>query len=242
MGVTATRSTTGTAPGVDTSAAVLAVDDLWSRLVGLGERIGTADWGRPTPCRGTDVRGLIDHLVGAAGAVGSSPRDQLLAAGSAQRRVLGRLLERADDPAAAPPARLQRVLGATCLDLWVHAVDLARGLGEPVDEDAPGLDAACSYALGLAPLLVARGAGHDGAALRILIDGEVPHDAVLRADGRGRWDDTATTVPNVVRVTAAGLVLLLSGRIDPATLRDTGALAWEGAQAEAFVRDTRLPG
>lgn len=149
---------------------------------------------------------------------------------------------------AAEGGRVERVLRASCLDLWVHNYDLAAALGEPVDLDdcSPVVAEASTYLLRFAPYLFAgsnRGvSGGERASLRIALHGAVDHDrTVAIRDGRGAWapDDGGG---NTISGKPTALLLLLSGRGDPEHWRDAGALDWSGPHAEAFVRHARLLG
>jgi uncharacterized protein (TIGR03083 family) len=252
--------------------AASAVMTSWDRLVDLGERIGSDDWSRSTPCPDTDVGGLLAHVAGAnlSNEVGSSSAayparrgkphrllDGLWAARTAQATRIEALTDpertlprtgpatTADAATGATGAtRRNRLLGAWCLDLWVHGYDLATGLGEPVDldEDSPAVATASAYLLRLVPQLFARRTGaSEGAGLRIALHGAIDHDrAVTVQDGRGRWSPDGDHAGHTVTGTPGALVLLLSGRSDPAHLRDVGALDWSGSRGEAFVQRARL--
>jgi uncharacterized protein (TIGR03083 family) len=240
-----------TADVARTADATDAIMGLWDRFVALAEHIEPHDWSRATPCPDLDVSSLVAHVAAGtpplAGTerTGELWRDQLLAARRGQAARLAALTAHAT--AAAPSERTRdRLLGASCLDMWVHAYDLATALGQPVDldEDSPAVQHACRYLLCLTPHLFARGAGdQEGATLRIALRGEVDHDAALAVrEGQGLWGAPGDAAGHEVTATPAAFLLLLSGRGEASRSRDRGALTWTGARGEAFVRGARLPG
>lgn len=247
----AIRGTLGGATDVHLSEGFAVNDErtalvgLWDRIVALAERIGSDEWERPTPCPATDIGTLVAHVAGTSavatrrGAAGGAI-DALRAARDAQVTQLLAV----DEPAEAEAARAQRVIAAGCLDLWVHAYDLATALGEPVDldEDSPAVRAAARYVLDFAPHLLARRVrAEDGATLRIGVRGAAPSDrtAAVR-ESRGQWMPEARGAGASVIGKPTALMLLVSGRGDPEQWRAAGALDWSGAGGEAFVRGARL--
>lgn len=215
-----------------------AVVELWDRLVRLGSLVRDEDWQRPTPCPGTDVRALAQHVVGVHRVAGAGA-DGLVAGLEAARAA-----QVAQISASAPSSAQERRLRVHCLDLWVHAYDLATALGEPVDldEDSVALAEACRCALGYTPQLVARGSGAgEDSTVRIALRGTLDHDAavVVRGD-RGLWRPDDASSGHSVSAAPGAFVLLLSGRGDAEHWRDRGALTWSGTGGEAFVRKTRL--
>jgi hypothetical protein len=253
--------------------AARAVLTLWDRVIALAEQAQPLDWTRPTPDPDMTVRDVVSH-VAAGTAIPAGPRvppaelveglrlaraeyEARLAAVARHHR---RHEEQHDEPHDA--THLRRQLGATCLDLYVHAHDLSTALGVPVDldDDSPAVTEACQYLLGLTPHLFAGRAGaHEGQTLRVGLPGMAERGPVLAAadgatvtvaGGRGLWrpdataegqpDGTDTDGAGVVTAKPAAFVLLLAGRGDPAQWRDRGALEWSGDSGEAFVRKARL--
>jgi uncharacterized protein (TIGR03083 family) len=229
-----------------TAEAVVAA---WDRLVALAEQIGPEDWQRPTPCPESDVAGLVAHVAGPGAwqpATAGRFRDPIEALRASRARQVAQIAGMGGDVARpAQVGREDRMLGASCADLWVHAYDLATGLGEAfdLDEHSVPLAQACQYLLSLTPALVtSRLAPAEAGDLRVALHGAVEHDSALALrNGRARWDGSGGVArEHLVTGTAAAFVLLLSGRSDPAQLRDRGVLAWSGAHGEAFVRRARL--
>ncbi len=210
-------------PPTEADGAAAAVLELWDRLIRLATHIRPDDWSRPTPCPDADVGGLITHVAGVHGALGA-PVDALRSARAAQEAQIAAWSN------AVSPTSQRRLLRASCLDLWVHAYDLATALGEPVDlddEGSPALTEACSYLLDHVPHLLARRS--DPAEI-----------SAVRIALRGIMDDDSAQ--SNVTAKPGAFVLLLSGRGDPDHWRDLGALAWSGAGGEAFVHKARLLG
>ncbi len=235
------------------SDAAEAVVQAWDRLVALAEQIGPEDWQRPTPCPESDVAGLVAHVAGPGAlqpATAGLFRDPVEALRVSRARQIARIAAMGGDMGGdmARPAQVgrgDRMLGASCADLWVHAYDLATGLGEAfdLDEHSAPLAQACQYLLSLTPALVtSRLAPGEAGDLRVTLHGAVEHDSALALrNGRARWDGSGGVArEHLVTGTAAAFVLLLSGRSDPAQLRERGVLAWSGAHGEAFVRRARL--
>jgi uncharacterized protein (TIGR03083 family) len=217
--------------------AAAALMDAWDRVLLNAHQIEAADWSRPTPCPAFDVRGLVTHVatpmrVGPRLATPAGLLEQLRAA---RQREAGRT--------TASPGQ-DRLLGAGCLDLWVHNYDLARALDAPLDltEDVPAAREGCRYLLRLAPHLFAtRGGAPEDSRLRVAVQGA--HESVLAVHaGRGQWRADAGGASDSVTGTPTAFILLLSGRGRPEFLRDVGQLQWSGAAGEAFVRHARLPG
>ena len=239
---------TGTARS---SAADSSLLELWDRLVSTAERLEPGDWARPTPDPGMLVRDLVGHV--AAGATPRAPgpggpAELLERLKAAREAMVGRALGAAGTGAADPgDAALavaghgtvplaRRLLGAACLDLYVHSHDLGASLGAGADleEDSVALAEACGYLLRLAPRLLVRSGGR--ADLRIAVAGLDP--AVATGAGSPAPDGEAKRAE--LAATPAAFVLLLSGRADPASLHAAGALEWSGAAAGTFVERARL--
>lgn len=216
-----------------------SVMDLWDRVVALAEQVKPDDWSRPIPCLDLSVRGLVAHVATATGANGADPSAQLLAELKAAREAQAARM-------MALTGHQDRVLGASCLDMWVHTYDLATALDRPVDldEDSPAVAEASRYLMRFAPQLFARGtAGEDGATLTIDMHGPLQHTATLALQGgRGLWSPDAARARDgdTVTATPAAFVLLLSGRGEPERWRDLGMLQWSGAGGAAFVHNARL--
>jgi uncharacterized protein (TIGR03086 family) len=140
-----------TAPVADLATALAGTEELVTR-------IGSGEWGVPTPCTGWSVRDVVNHLVGGnllfAGVLGGEPlppREELVAAMRADR--LG------DDPVAAYRASAAELLAAfgadgvldrvvtvpagtfpgiaalhlRIVEALVHGWDVARATGRPLD-------------------------------------------------------------------------------------------------------------
>jgi hypothetical protein len=229
---------------------------LWDRIADAVPALDTDDRVRPTGCPGTDVTGLTAHLAGAHWAGPERVRQALAAARDGAVRRVG----------SRPSG--DRVLGADCLDLWVHAHDLDTATRAPLDlvrADAVALEA-CRLVVDLAPRLlrlpgdpgtpagalhvVVRRPGQDGTALvRTLGVG-----GGCRADGAPSTarpgarpavlDEGAvpTGATSTLEIDPDALLLLLTGRRSAATLRAEGAADWSGGPAAAFVAHARLPG
>jgi uncharacterized protein (TIGR03086 family) len=143
------------APGSPVERLVVAHDEFARRL----RLVGPGDWGRPTPCSEWDVRGLVNHVIGA------NVRYQLLLAGAPTARVEAtRAVDHLGDDATASfvataeavvacfreDGALERIthhvtgertgqelLSMRILDTAVHAWDLARAIGadETLDDE-----------------------------------------------------------------------------------------------------------
>ncbi|HEY0485298.1 MAG TPA: maleylpyruvate isomerase N-terminal domain-containing protein [Mycobacteriales bacterium] len=222
--------------------SVRAVLPLWDRVIALAEQVSPADWSRPTPDPGLDVRGVVSHVAVAPPT--RSPAQLLEELHRAREAYLAHLAaaERHLHGHAHGHHRHHghdRALGAACLDLYVHSHDLASALGVPVDleEDSAAVREAYRYVLDLAPkLFTVRAGARAGDTLRLGVPGGHEEVAALpsrHGDGRPATDGTVTATP-------AALVLLLAGRGDPGLWRARGALEWSGESGEAFVARARL--
>ncbi len=199
--------------------------DLWNGVVGTVAALAPADLARSTPDPAMDVGALGAHLAGLPGP-GSLAARVTAARDDATRRLAGRT---AGD----------RVLAAHCLDLWVHAHDLAAALpagpspgrADPARHTPVAVEA-CRLVADLAPRLV----GPGSAAPRLVVrEATGPGRVVLdRALGASATD--------TLEIEARALLLLVTGRADPETLWTQGVARWSGAGAAAFVDHVRLPG
>lgn len=220
--------------------AVRSLLDLWDTTTHSVTDLGAADWERAVAdgVPGSDVTGLVTHLTGLHYAGPDRLRESIHEA-----RARAALRVRATRPS-------ERVLGAQCLDMCLHTHDLTLAVGQPFDlvECEPAAVAACRLLVGVAPrLLVAAGA--QDAALRLLVRAGPDHapavDRTVRLrDGHpiagpsGPWEERTDTVDT----TAAGLLLLLTGRRDAEGLAAAGLAGWSGDAAERFVHRARLVG
>jgi hypothetical protein len=214
-----------------------AVLSLWDRVIDLAERAGATDWARPTPDPEMTVRDVVSHVASGT-ATGRTGTPEQLVQGLRLARAAHAERLAADAAAAHGPGHVHHAVGASCLDLYVHAHDLSTALGVPVDldEDSPAVREAAHYLLHLAPRLLALRAGaRAGDTLRVGLPGDetqltVGREELWRPDG----------AEGSVTATPAALVLLLAGRGDPGHWRARGALDWSGPSGEAFVQKARL--
>ncbi|HEV7826994.1 MAG TPA: maleylpyruvate isomerase N-terminal domain-containing protein [Mycobacteriales bacterium] len=220
--------------------SVRAVLPLWDRVIALAEGASPTDWSRPTPDPGLDVRGVVSHVAVAPPA--GAPAQLLEGLHRAREAYLAHLAHaelHLHGHGHHHRHGQDRALGAACLDLYVHAHDLAGALGVPVDldEDSPAIREACRYVMGLAPkLFTVRAGAQAGDTLRLGVPGALAEVAALpsrRGEERPATDGTVTATP-------VALVLLLAGRGDPGLWRARGALEWTGESGEAFVTKARL--
>lgn len=217
--------------------AVASLLDLWHTAFVTVAGIRGVDWDRPVAdgVPGSDVTGLVTHLTG----VHYAGPDRLVEGIDAARARAALRLH------ALPPS--ERVLGAQCLDMCLHGHDLARALDRPFDLASyePAALQACRLLVGMAPRLLLAALGPDS-AVRLLVRPDqdrapVVDRTVRLRDGRpsaGPADARADTVD----VTAAGLLLLLTGRRDADGLAAAGQAGWSGDAADRFVHRARLVG
>jgi hypothetical protein len=215
--------------------------ELWDRVIALAEQAAPTDWTRPTPDPDMTVGDVVTHVAAGAPLLGRSPAELLDGLRLAREAYASRVT-------LAEPGhhvRDDRALGASCLDLYVHAHDVATALRIPVDldDDSPAVAAACRYLMHLAPkLMTARVGAQEGDAVRLALPGV--GDGLATAGPR-LWrpdseDADADPDDGTVVAKPAAFVLLLAGRGDPGHYRARGALDWSGASGEAFVRKARL--
>jgi hypothetical protein len=230
--------------------SVQAVLPLWDRVIALAEQAGPRDWTRPTPEPGMLVRDVVSHVASGVPVPARTPEHLLEGLRRAREAYLAHLAAAEQHLHGHPhhghhQQRHDHALGAACLDLYVHAHDLASALHVPVDldDDSPAVREACHYLLHLAPkLFTVRAGAQEGDTLRLGVPG------AEAADGRWATVEGLATATRLDRpatdgsVTAkpAALVLLLAGRGDPGHWRARGALEWSGESGEAFVRRARL--
>lgn len=207
----------------DATRSLLGLWDTAETLIG---GLAAADWSRPLATPGTDVLDLAVHLSGVHYA---GPERVGPALAAARRRDAVRLAGRPSG---------DRVLGATCLDMCLHAYDLGLALDAPVDlaEHPDAVLEACRLVVGVAPRLLLAATGTRDAAIRLRVRGP---DGVDLERVLGPAADRAT---ETVDIEPDALLLLLSGRCDAEALRDAGAARWSGPAATAFVCSARLVG
>jgi hypothetical protein len=223
--------------------AVRAVLPLWDRVIALAEGADPADWSRPTPDPGLDVRGVVSHVAVAPPT--GTPAQLLERLRQAREAYLAHLAQAERHLHGHGHGHHHHdhdvALGAACLDLYVHAHDLAGALGVPVDlgEDSPAVREAYRYVMGLAPkLFTVRAGAQAGDTLRLGAGGEQAEVEALPR--RGAPGELRPAIDGTVTATPAALVLLLAGRGDPGLWRARGALEWSGESGEAFVTKARL--
>ncbi|HEV7756465.1 MAG TPA: maleylpyruvate isomerase N-terminal domain-containing protein [Mycobacteriales bacterium] len=219
------------------TAPAQAVLSLWDRVIALAEQAEATDWGRPTPDPEMTVRDVVGHVASGIAVGRTGTPDELIEGLRLARAAHAERLA-ADAAAAHGPGHNHHAVGASCLDLYVHAHDLSTALGVPVDltEDSPAVREAARYLLHLAPRLLALRAGaQTGDTLRVGLPGA---ETELTVGGAELWRPDGAD--GSVTATPAALVLLLAGRGDPGHWRARGALDWSGSSGEAFVRKARL--
>jgi hypothetical protein len=220
---------------------------LWDVAGDAVDRMSPADWFRPTPGPQGDVGDLVAHLAGIHYAGPDRLRSSLA---EARHRMATQL--------AASTAG-DRLLGAHCLDLCLHAHDLTTALGDPVDlaDHAPAALEACRLVIDVAPRLLVAALGPREATLRLVV--RTPGESADRG-GRPRptgalertfhvvgGRSTAATeppeaVPDAIEIDAGALLLLLAGRRRAEALALDGAMSWSGSAADAFVHRAQLVG
>jgi hypothetical protein len=212
---------------------------LWDRVVALAERLEPADWSRPTPDADLTVRDVVEHVAGpSAPGPGAS---LLVRLRRAREMGVAVGIEPARGSTRNGPSHL--VLGAACLDLYVHLHDLTMATDAPVDleERSAEVEDASRQALRYAPYLFAAAGAADGQTLSLRLQGVPALDAGLAVrGGRGVWVPGEDRADGVVTATPAALILLLAGRADPRALRRRGTLEWSGAAGDTFVHRARL--
>lgn len=229
--------TTSLAVDPTMTAAARAVVLLWDRTIERAEALGSDDWSRPTPDTSMDVRGLVIHLTTSSGSRAAATTNTELVAKlqgvrDEQAARLEYLAEAAEISSAAGVSncRAGRLLQASCLDMIVHAHDLAVALGESFELDAsPVVTQAARYLLPMTHHL-AQAVADAGDQVELQIEIVDLDESIC----------TGPTPTDTVRLTSAALVLLLSGRGQPEDWRRAGALSWSGPLAEAFVCQARL--
>ncbi|MDD7964766.1 hypothetical protein [Actinomycetospora lemnae] len=220
---------------MDTAAAVLG---LWESAEDAVDGMAADDWTRDAPGPEPTVGDLVAHLAGEHGGVHYAAPARLRSslAGARHREALRMAGLDAGDP----------VLGASCLDLCLHAHDLRTALGLPVDlaEHAPAVLAAARLVVDLAPRLLVAAVGPRAASVRLVVrapgdDAAVLDRTVHVVDGHPAAPDRDTP-PDVVDVDADALLLLLAGRRPAEALAADGAAAWSGPAADALVHRAPL--
>ncbi|MDD7937625.1 hypothetical protein PHK61_04220 [Actinomycetospora lutea] len=218
--------------------ATRAVLELWDVAEEAVDGLAVADWTRPAPGPEPTVGDLVTHLAGIHLGVHYAGPDQLRASLAGARRHTALLLE--------GRAAGDRVLGAHCLDLCLHAHDLTTALAAPVDlaDHATATVEACRLVIDMAPRLLVSALGARDATVRLVVRrpdaGRRPAlERTVHVVG-GRCTGPGDAEPDVVDIDADALLLLLAGRRRAESLAATGAAAWSGDAADAFVHRARL--
>lgn len=186
-------------------------------VLSIGRGLADPQWAAPTDCPKWTVKDVYAHLAGGewwmveghpppAEGVGSWAEAHVLARReAAPAAVLADLrgayerrraeLERGgidpDQPTQlvdGRPARLELLLRARVLDVWVHEQDIRRAVGRPGNLASPGAAIAGDLFAASLPRIVARSAGAPpGAMVRLTTTGAVAVDVavVVDSDGRG---------------------------------------------------------
>lgn len=68
-------------------ALVAQLDEVWSALAELGDRLSDAEWGMPTPCPGWDVAAQYAHIIGTEASLLGRPAPEVEAATPAPEHV-----------------------------------------------------------------------------------------------------------------------------------------------------------
>jgi hypothetical protein len=217
--------------------ATRAVLELWDVAEDAVAGLDAGDWTRPAPGPEPTIGDLVAHLAGVHGGTHFAGPDRLRdSLAGARRRSALRLDGR---PAG------DRVLGADCLDLCLHAHDLTTALAAPVDlaAHAAAVHEACRLIVDVAPRLLVSALGPRDATVRLVVrrpgGGSPAFERTLHVVG-GRCGAATDTEPDVVEVDPDALLLLLAGRRPADALAAVGAAAWSGAAADAFVHRARL--
>lgn len=220
--------------------ATRAVLELWDVAEDAVAGLWPDDWTRPAPGAEPTVGDLVAHLAGIHGGTHFAGPERLRASlAEARHRTALRL----DGRTAG-----DRVLGADCLDLCLHAHDLTTALAAPIDlGDHPAATLeACRLIVDVAPRLLVAALGPRDATVRLVVraPGGGDHTTalertvhVVRGRRAGAEPDTE---PDVVEIDADALLLLLAGRRPAESFAADGAAAWSGDAADAFVHRARL--
>ncbi|GAA4859735.1 hypothetical protein GCM10023203_03430 [Actinomycetospora straminea] len=213
---------------------------LWETAEDAVDGMAADDWTRDAPGPEPTVGDLVAHLAGDHGGVHYAAPSRLRTslADARHREALRMAGLDVDDP----------VLGASCLDLCLHAHDLRTALGLPVDlaEHAPAVLAAARLVVDLAPRLLVAAVGPRAASVRLVVrapgrdgaDAAVLDRTVHVVDGHPA--PARDTAPDVVDVDADALLLLLAGRRPAEAFAADGAASWSGAAADALVHRAPL--
>jgi hypothetical protein len=220
--------------------ATQAVLELWDVAEDAIDGLDTRDWTRPAPGAEPTVGDLVAHLGGVHAGIHFAGPDRLRASlADARRRTALRLDGRTSG---------DRVLGADCLDLCLHAHDLTTALAAPVDlaDHAAATVEACRLIIDMAPRLLVSALGARDATVRLVVRRPDPGRTAALARTvhvvGGRCSGPTGTPPDVVEIDADALLLLLAGRRRAEALAAEGSAAWSGEAADAFVHRARLVG
>ncbi|MEJ2859758.1 hypothetical protein [Actinomycetospora flava] len=216
--------------------ATRAVLDLWDVTEDAVAGLDADDWTRPAPGPEPTVGDLVAHLAGVHGGVHYAGPERLQTSlAGARRRTALRLDGR-------PPGDRER--SADCLDLCLHAHDLTTALAAPVDlaDHAAATVEACRLIIDMAPRLLVAALGAREATVRLVVRrpaGAAALERTVHVVG-GRCTGAPDADPDVVEIDADALLLLLAGRRRAEALAASGAAAWSGDAADAFVHRARL--
>jgi hypothetical protein len=216
--------------------ATQAVLELWDVAEDAVARLDVDDWTRPAPGPEPTVGDLVAHLAGDHGGTHFAGPERLQSSLAGARRRTALRLE------GRPPGDRER--SADCLDLCLHAHDLTTALAAPVDlaDHTTATVEACRLVIDMAPRLLVAALGARDATVRLVVrrpEGTAALERTVHVVG-GRCTGPGDAEPDVVEIDADALLLLLAGRRRAEALAATGAAAWSGDAADAFVHRARL--
>jgi uncharacterized protein (TIGR03083 family) len=235
-----------------------ALEACYSAIEGLCADLSDADWSARSLCPDWDMREVIQHVVSIEAVMaGWLPEDvttpppfgraaeflagtddpavladKVSAVFDSRRQDLSALraadLER---PSWMPvgPGTYGRFLEIRVFDFWVHVRDITIPLGRRTDDAGIAAEIALGQVEGSIGYIAGKKIGvPDGSSIAFKLTGPVVREIDVAVDGRAKQVAHLENPDATLTTDSTTFIMLASGRIDPQTQIDSGAVRWTG--------------